>query len=354
MDAAESAWRLQGLVSGERMSIGLYLGVIVALAYLSEKYLLGWLRVRWPVPLVPIAMVASLAWVVAVGERKQREFVASRTWHPVAEAQTFPQALLACDALGPDWMLPRPAEARAYLATRPEAIRSWQGVMWTNTTAERGGTRGIVVEIAPRKTGVWRARDVNGRSVSACEIDTRDRSPIDAFTRQKARLCEATPESPYLHPTAPLMVVLRRCTAAQYGQAGAVCVQRRGAEGATRGPGTQQYADQRESSTAADYVTFVKDYCASRTWPTDLICLTVGADPLPFEENGAEWLYRLACDDEGRAEGCAGYARLMDLRGQTERARSIERGWLCWRRAANTVPLFRCDHAGRTGARRAR
>jgi hypothetical protein len=119
---------------------------------------------------------------------------------------------------------------------------------------------------------------VNGRSVSACEVDTRDRSPIDAFTRQKARLCEATPESPYLHPTAPLMVVLRRGTAAEFGQAGAVCLQPRGARDGARGPGTQQYEDQREFSSAAEYVSFVRDYCASRTRPTDFICLTVAAE----------------------------------------------------------------------------
>jgi hypothetical protein len=176
------------------------------------------------------------------------------------------------------------------------------------------------VEIAPRKTGVWRARDVAGRSVSACETDTRDRGPIDAFTRQKAWLCEATLDSPYLHPTAPEMVVLRRGTAAEFGQAGVVCVQG-GSREANRGPGTQLYREQQAFSTPAEYSASVDQYCASQSWPKDFICLTLAADALPFEESGAEQLYRLACDNEGRVEGCAGYAKLMDLRGETERAR---------------------------------
>ena len=262
-------------------------------------------RVRWPVPLVPLAMVASLVWVIAVGERTQREFVASRTWRPVAEAQTFLQALQACEDLGPGWTLPRPAELRAYLGTHPDAIRTWKGVAWTNTTAERGGTRGVVVEIAPRKTGVWRARDVNGRSVSACETDTRDRGPIDAFTRQKAWLCDATPDSPYLHPTATEMVVLRRGTEAELGQAGAVCVQG-GSPATSRGPGTQLYRDQQAFATAAEYLAFVGEYCASRPWPKDFICLTVAADAMPFEENGAERLYRFAWTTKGGSRAAPG------------------------------------------------
>src|SRR5262249_3901847 len=108
----DSSWRLPGLVAGGRVSIGLYLAVLLALAYLSEKYFMAWPRVRWPVPLVPVAMAASLVWVIATGERAQREFVAVREWRAVAPAQAFPQALEACTAVGPGWTLPRPSELK--------------------------------------------------------------------------------------------------------------------------------------------------------------------------------------------------------------------------------------------------
>src|SRR5262245_40544600 len=56
-EPAGNGWRPLGLVIGDRMSIGLYLAILLGVAYLAEKYCLAWLRVRWPVPLVPIAMV---------------------------------------------------------------------------------------------------------------------------------------------------------------------------------------------------------------------------------------------------------------------------------------------------------
>jgi hypothetical protein len=190
--------------------------------------------------------------------------------------------------------------------------------VWTNTAAERGGTHGIVAEIAARRAGVWQPGHMGERSVTACETDTRDRRPIDAFTRRKAWLCAATPDSPYLHATALVPIVLRQGTATEFGQARAVCMQRGGRD--VTGPGTQRYRGQHAFSTAAEYLTFVRDYCASQAWPKELICLTLGADPLPFEENGTEQLYRLACDHEGRVEGCVGYAKLMETRGEPQHA----------------------------------
>jgi len=50
-EPAESSWRLAGLMSDDRMSIGLYPSVLVAVAYLIEKYLLAWFRM--PFALVP-------------------------------------------------------------------------------------------------------------------------------------------------------------------------------------------------------------------------------------------------------------------------------------------------------------
>ena len=325
---AGGGWRPLGLAASEGISVGLYLGVLLAVAYLAEKYCLAWLRRRWPVPLVPIAMVASLAWVIATGERVQREFVATRAWQTVGQAQTYPESLEACAAIGSGWTLPRPSELQLYLSTQPDAVRNWTGVAWTNTAAESGRTRAVVVELAPRKSGVWRRpqsgvwqrqEEVN-RSVSACEIDTREHRPADAFTRQQTWLCQATPDSPRLHPTTLAIVVLRRGLDAEFGQAGTVCVNR-GSQQGTPGLGGRTYADQQEFSTAGEYLASVKAYCASRPWPKELICLTVAADPLLFAENSTERLYRLACDHEGKIEGCAGYASLMERRGEAGLAR---------------------------------
>ncbi len=193
VEPADSLLRPAGLVSTDRISIGLYLAVLLGVAYLAEKYSLAWLRVRWPVPIVPIAMVASLVWVTRTGERVQREFVASREWRPVAEAQTFPDALRACEPLGPDWTLPRPSELRLYTSTSPDAVRAWKGALWTNTVAERAANRGVVVEVAPRRSGVWRIPDTGQPQ---CQ-PVRDR---------RAR---AEPPDRRVHPNAALAVRVR-------------------------------------------------------------------------------------------------------------------------------------------------
>jgi hypothetical protein len=107
-----------------------------------------------------------------------------------------------------------------------------------------------------------------------------------------------------------------------------------------RGPGTQQYKAEQEFSTAAKYLDAVRQSCGSQEWPggqkwpKDFICLSLVADPLPFEEKVEERLYRLACDHNGRIEGCEGYAKLMDLRGEPARARE-------YRERAGQLPAAR-------------
>jgi hypothetical protein len=324
---AGTTWHPPVLVEGEAVSYGLVLALLLGIAYLAEKYGLAWLHVRWPVPLTPIALVVWLGWIVTTGEQVQREFVNRREWRAVAEAHTYPQALEACEALGPGWTLPRPSELQLYLGTRPEAILGWQGIAWTNTTAERGHTRVVVVELAPRRSGVWerprsgvwQRQEVVNRSVSTCEIDSRERPVVDAFTRQRARLCASTPDAARLHATTLEIVALRRGLGVQLGQAGTVCVKRE-AQQADPGVGARTYAKQQEFSTSAEYLASVRAACDTQPLRKDIICVTLAAEPLPFEENDTERIYRLSCDHEGRIAACEGYATLMDRRGEAERA----------------------------------
>jgi hypothetical protein len=324
---AGSYWHPPGLVDGGAVSYGLVLALLLGLAYLAEKYALGWLHVRWPVPLTPIALVAWLVWIVATGERVQREFVDLREWRAVAESQTYPQALQACEALGPGWTLPRPSELQLYLGTQPEATRSWQGIAWTNTVAEAEHTHAVVVELAPRRSGVWQRplsgvwqrQEVVNRSVSACETDPRERPVVDVFTRQRARLCEATPDAPRLHAMTLEIVALRQGLGVELGDAATVCV-KRGAQQASPGLGGRTYPKQEEFSASAEYLASVRAACDARPWPKDIICLTLVAEPLPFEETDIERTYRLACDADRRVDGCEGYATLMEKRGEAERA----------------------------------
>jgi hypothetical protein len=65
----------------------------------------------------------------------------------------------------------------------------------------------------------------------------------------------------------------------------------------------------------------VREHCAALTGRKEFICFALAGDAPPFEESATEWLYRLACEDELRSDACAGYATLMDRRGETERAR---------------------------------
>jgi hypothetical protein len=325
---AGTYWHPPGLVEGGAVSFGLVLALLLGIAYLAEKYSLAWLHVQWPVPLTPIALVAWLGWIVTTGEQAQREFVNLREWRAVAESQTYPQALEACEALGPGWTLPRPSELQLFLGTRPDGILGPRGIAWTNTVAERGHTHVVVVELAPRRSGtwqrplsgVWQRQEVVNRSVSACEIDSRERQVVDAFTRRRARICESTPDAARLHATTLEIVVLRQGLAVELGQAATVCV-KRGAQQANPGLGGRTYPGQQEFLTSEDYLASVRAACNTRSPRKDIICLTLAADPLPFVESDSERTYRLACDHEGRIEACEGYATLMERRGDADRAR---------------------------------
>jgi hypothetical protein len=85
--------------------------------------------------------------------------------------------------------------------------------------------------------------------------------------------------------------------------------------------GGRSYSEQREFATTAEFLASVRERCAAQKGRKDFICFALAGDVPPFEESVTERLYRLACDHELKADACAGYATLMDRRGETERAR---------------------------------
>lgn len=126
--------------------------------------------------------------------------------------------------------------------------------------------------------------------MSACELDTRTDGPIDAFTRQRSRLCAATPDSPRMHSTTLRMIVLRRGLADQFGEAATICVNR-GAQQASPNLGGRTYGDQNEVFTAAAYLDLVRSYCSSRPGPKDYICFALADEAPPFAETDVERIY---------------------------------------------------------------
>ncbi len=186
-------------------SIGAYLAFLVLAAYLAEKYLLRWWRLRWPVPLAALVIVGAPAAIAYRGEAEQRDWVAAQQWKAVAEKQTWLEALAACRGLGPGWRLPRRFELKLHVASQPGAIGAWKGPAWTPTTAE-SGRNAVVVEFAPRRGGVWRANMIPWRDLSPCEIDgsgasASERIVHDWFTRYRERLCEVPVSFPGLYPS---------------------------------------------------------------------------------------------------------------------------------------------------------
>jgi hypothetical protein len=122
-----------------------------------------------------------------------------------------------------------------------------------------------------------------------------------------------------MHSTTLRMIVLRRGLADQFGEAATICVNR-GAQQASPNLGGRTYGDQNEVFTAAAYLDLVRSYCSSRPGPKDYICFALADEAPPFAETDVERIYRLACDYERRDEGCAGYATLMERRGEATRA----------------------------------
>ncbi len=188
----------------EGVSIAGYVVLLCGAMYLAEKYLLRWWGVRWPVPLVALAVLAWPLWVALDGERAQRDWMAAQEWRAVNARQTWLEALAACGAQGAGWRLPQREELSLYLATRPAATAAWRGAAWTQTAADYGRW-GIVVGLEPRLKGYWRSNDHPWRDRSVCERDanppTRNRA-TDWFAGLQPRVCADPEGSPALHPSA--------------------------------------------------------------------------------------------------------------------------------------------------------
>jgi hypothetical protein len=186
---------------GGGMSIGGHVVFVCAAIYLGEKYLLRWWRLRWPISVLAIAILAWPAWFAYEGEARQREWVASQQWKPLAERSTWLEALRACSALGPEWRLPRRFELSLYLASEPEQIRGWRGTAWTPVESE-WGRNAVVVELAPRRSGSWRSNYVPWRDRSLCELDPLGQSARvvhDWFSETRPALCSAGADYEGLH-----------------------------------------------------------------------------------------------------------------------------------------------------------
>jgi hypothetical protein len=182
-------------------SLGAYIALLCLAAYLAEKYLLRWWNLRWPISLAALAIAAWPAWLALRGEADQRAWVAAQQWRAVAENTTWLEALAACQALGPEWRLPRRFELSLYLATAPEALRGWRGSAWTPTQSELGHAA-VVVALEPRRGGYWRSNLQPWRDRSLCEHDAggnNARVVTDWFSDLRPHFCGATSDYEGLH-----------------------------------------------------------------------------------------------------------------------------------------------------------
>jgi hypothetical protein len=319
-EAGRDSMDLLGLGAYQAGSIGAYLVILAAAGYLAEKYLLWWWRVRWPVPLLLLAAPLVLVIAVVHGERGQRAYVAAQEWRPAAERQPWLEALHACEALGPDWRLPRRTELTLYVAARPPTIEAWHGAVWTSATADRGAWA-VAVDLAPRRSGFWRRESDWWRDEVPCEGSTRRHEPRDWFTALRGRVCALTPDSPDLHPSGKRILATRSGTRVELSQAATLCIRPAAADGSPPLRG-RRYEQEREFTQAADYRAFMGEQCArwdSPGWEPGA-CFAFATEPSTFTETPDERQMRGFCELQRNAEGCHRYALLMEARGEIERA----------------------------------
>jgi hypothetical protein len=243
-------------------SIGRSLVILLGVLYLAEKYLLQSWRVRWPVPLTPLLAVGWLAAIVAVGESRQREYVAAQQWRAIGPAVTWLDAMRACEAIGDGWRLPRPQELIRFVASGPAEIQSWQGAAWTNQI-ENNGEWAVAVDLAPRKSGRWNKASEPTRDESLCELRSQPGYATDWFASFRDEVCDRTSRSPYLF-TPGLHPTVRQAGASVTQQPGAaVCIR---PAGESTFPNYQQRGwDAREEPTAAAFLDAIIERC--RTLP---------------------------------------------------------------------------------------
>lgn len=245
-------------------SIGRTLVILLGVAYLSEKYLLAWWRVPWPVPLLPLVAVGWVAWSVHDGEQRLRAYTAAQQWRPLSAEQPWLASLDACNQLGEGWRLPRREELARYLSTQPPEIKDWKGSAWTATATDGDGWV-IAVDLAPRRSGRWNRDSEPTRDESLCELrPTQPGYAHDWFVDLRPRVCAATTLSAYLYTPG------LKGAAYQSGNIGvtqpnaaAICVRPAANEGTIGIRERRGYRDEKDYTRAADFVADMKAKCGA-------------------------------------------------------------------------------------------
>ena len=272
-------------------TIGAYLAALCVTVYLAEKYFFRWWGRHWPISVAAIAILAWPAWAVMQGERHQREWVGAQEWSATGANRTWLEALAACKALGPGWRLPARSELSLYAATRPPAIREWQGPAWTRTSAELGRWA-VVVDLVPRQSGLWQSDAMPWRDRSVCEGDAspgRANAPHDWFSDLRPHLCASAERSPGLYPSGLRLLANVRGTMAgaaepvlmtSQAQAASVCVH-------VADPGTplalhgRSYPREKDFTDLPEFLASMREACQPRAPGSDSVACAAFADESP-------------------------------------------------------------------------
>jgi hypothetical protein len=312
-------------------SIGRMLVILLGAAYLSEKYLLTWWRIRWPLPLLPLVAVGWVGWSVHDGEQRLRAFVSAQQWRAISAEQPWLAALDACHTLGEGWRLPQREELARYLSTQPPEIKGWKGSAWTATASDAGWV--VAVDLEPRRSGRWNRDSEPTRDESLCELrPTQPGYANDWFVRLRPRVCEATTLSAYLYTPG------RKAAAYQSGNIGvtqpnaaAICVRPAANAGKIGVRERRGYKDEKDWFRAADFVAYMKDQCGLSPDRDRAACFVYAPDLPEFEETGDERLMRAFCEMDRNGEGCDRYATMMAKHPDTEQRVARYRDLACKR-----------------------
>lgn len=312
-------------------SIGNTLVLLLGMLYLSEKYLLAWWRVRWPVPLLPLLAVGWLAWSVYDGEERLRAYVAAQQWRPVAAEQTWLAALDACGPLGAGWRLPRREELARYLSTEPAAVSDWKSAAWTASALDGEG-RAIAVDLKPRKSGRWNKGSELTRDESLCELRTQPGYANDWVADLRPYVCEHTTLSAYLYTPGIKITALQTGNIAVTQPTGAVICMRPADDAARIGVRQRRgYKDEQEFARSADFRAYMTQKCSAQPDHDRAACFAYGPDLPAFEESGDERMMHAFCELDRNGEGCHRYALLMDKRPDAAKRAARYRDLACQR-----------------------
>jgi hypothetical protein len=290
-------------------STGRYLIILLAAAYLAEKYLVSGWRFRWPVPLLPLLAIGWVAWSVRDGEQRLRAYTAAQEWRPIAPQMPWLDAVAACEGLGEGWRLPRREELTRYLSTSPAAIQAWAGAAWTATSADGGGWA-VAVDLEPRRSGRWNKGSEPTRDESLCEYRDQPGYAVDWFAALRPRVCEQTSQSAYLFTPGLKLTALQSGITVNQPALAAICVR---ATDPARIPIRERrgYKDELEFTRAADFRTAMARHCGLTPDRDRAACFAFAPDLPGFEETPDERTMRAFCELQRNGEGCDRYATMM-------------------------------------------